>query len=105
MYPLYGDPHIDLEKRFVSYLLTLCIKIGGKICIKIITSFNIWMSFFNGTLCPDLTTGSMPIVEKNLWLILDDFFPMECMFNLEIRRVKVLSSSLLYLSTAKSEHV
>ena len=49
----------------------------------------------------DLTTGSMPIVEKNLWLILDDFFPMECMFNLEIRRVNVLSSSLLYLSTAK----
>ena len=49
----------------------------------------------------DLTTGSMPMVEKNLWLILDDFFPMECMFSFEIRRVSVLSSSLLYLSTAK----
>lgn len=30
---------------------------------------------------------------------LDDFLPMECMFSLEILRVNVLSSSVLYLST------
>jgi hypothetical protein len=52
-----------------------------------------------------ITTGSMPIVEKNLWLILEDFLPMECRFNLEMRRVKVCSSSVLYLSTEKQKQL
>ena len=51
-----------------------------------------------------LTPGSMPMVLRNFCPILEDFFPMLCMFNLEIFLVRVLSSSFLYLSTVKRKH-
>ena len=47
------------------------------------------------------TVDSIPNDERNLWLIRVDFFPIECMFSFEIFLVRVFSSSVLYLSTAK----
>ena len=45
----------------------------------------------------------MPIEDKNRCPILLDFLPIECMLSLDIFRVKVFSSSVLYLSTRKKE--
>ena len=49
----------------------------------------------------NLTVVSIPKDEKSRWLILVDFLLMECMLSFENFRVKVLSSSALYLSTEK----
>ena len=45
------------------------------------------------------TFPSIPKEENIRWLILVDFLLIECMLSFDIRRVSVLSSSSLYLST------
>ena len=46
-----------------------------------------------------LTVVSIPKDENSLWLILVDFLLMECMLSFENFLVRVLSSSVRYLST------